>query len=81
MCTSVLTFFIYSDGQKIAKKLSKNITKETVKARKLLDEFNVCSSQIDPHFPPVMLGEILTPTSKFWQSPHKQSEPIPVSVT
>lgn len=71
---------MYSDGQKIAKKLSKSITKETVKARKLLDEFNVSSSQIDSNFSPVMLGEVLTPTSKFWQCPHQQSEQIPLSV-
>lgn len=27
-----------------------------------------------------MLGEVLTPTSKFWQGPHQQFEQIPLSV-
>ena len=42
----------YQEGQKIAKKLSKNISKETCNAKNLLDEYNAVSTQVEVLCPP-----------------------------
>lgn len=64
-----------ADGQKIAIKLSKGITKETCKAEQLLDEYNAACSQIEQSCPSLSLGEILAPTSDFWQFPCPKQVP------
>ena len=55
-----------TDGQTIAKKLSKNISKETNKLRVCLKEYNATSMQVDPKCPMLMLSDILSPTCNFW---------------
>ena len=81
----VVVFFIpflllIIDGQKIAKKLCKGITKETCTARKLLDALNTSLSQADETFVPLALADVLSPVSEFWQCPNQASSEIPVSI-
>ena len=54
------------DGQKIAKRLSKNITKETAAARKILTDYN---SIVSPSTGSInTLEEVLSPDSGFWNN-------------
>ena len=68
------------DGQKIAKKLSKGITKETSTAKRLLDELNASLSQVNDSFVRISLDEVLSSVSEFWQSPSQASKLIPFSI-
>ena len=54
------------DGQKIAKRLSNGIDKETRRAGKLLEDYNTVSSHIQPSFSPLHLHDVLSPDSIFW---------------
>ena len=47
-----------ADGQKIAKKLSLQISKETKKIKELLPEFNACHVVVSKH-EPLQLQEVL----------------------
>ena len=60
----VITFCV--DGQKIAKRLSVGITKETVIARKLLSDYNTCC--LVANGIPVALEEVVSPDAVFWQN-------------
>ena len=68
------------DGQKIAKKLCKGITKETYKAKKLLEELNASLSEADESFAPLSLANVLSPISEYWQCPNESSNQIPFSI-
>ena len=72
-------FIFIIDGQKIAKKLSKGITKETSTARKFLEELNNVS-QTDEAFVPLHLEDVLSPESEFWQCPQATASEIPVNI-
>ena len=54
---------IYIDGQKIAKKLSNGIDKETSRAGQLLDDYNAGSSEVEPYFSPLLFSDVLSPDS------------------
>ena len=56
---------MHADGQKIAKKLSTSISKETKRAKQLLVEYNEACSELH-HQSPTSLLEILSPSSDFW---------------
>ena len=56
------------DGQKIAKRLSVSITKETKTAKKLLQEYNAAASAINDAHVPICVEEALLPDSDFWQT-------------
>ena len=56
------------DGQKIAKRLSSSITKETRKTKQLLEEYNTVSSQVSTQYIPASTSEVFSTTSDFWQS-------------
>ena len=56
----------HADGQRIAKRLSTSIGRETTTARKLLKEYNDVSSMV-LHSHVLTEVEILSPDSKFWQ--------------
>lgn len=56
------------DGQKIAKRLSVNITKETRTAKKLLQEYNTAASAVNDAHIPINVEEALLPDSDFWQT-------------
>jgi len=58
--------FYHLDGQKIAKKLSRGISKETNRTRQLLDEYNA-TLQAQGCFAPVSVSDVLSLSSKFWQ--------------
>ena len=60
-----LGYLIHADGQKIAKKLSTSISKETKRAKQLLVEYNEACSELH-HQSPTSLLEILSPSSDFW---------------
>ena len=53
------------DGQKIAKRLSKNITKETGTARNILVDYNSVLSTFGKET--CSLQEVLCPDAKFWE--------------
>lgn len=57
--------FCHADGQKIAKRLSKSITKETATARNILDNYNSILSTIGDE--PCSLQDVLCPDAKFWE--------------
>ena len=67
------------DGQKITKKLSKGITKDTSTARKFLEELNNIS-QTDEAVVPLCLDDVLSPESEFWQCPRATASEIPVNI-
>ena len=54
------------DGQKIARRLSSGIDKETRRARKLLEDYNIVSSHILPSLSPLNLQDVLSPDDIFW---------------
>ena len=60
------------DGQKIAKRLSASITKETSTARKLLEEYNVAAAQVKETYIPLTEDEVLNS----WQ-PAVESSKLP----
>lgn len=70
-----------TDGQAIAKKLSKNISKETNKLRVYLEKYNAASLQVDPKYPTLMLSEILSPTCDLWMPTLYTSVSTNVSTT
>lgn len=61
---------IHIDGQKIAKRLSSSITKETKKAKDLLEEYNATCLQLNitREQSPLELHEVLPINSEFWQA-------------
>ena len=65
---------IIVDGQKTAKRLSRNITKETATARSILVEYNTILSTVANESGQCSLQEVLSPDSKFWDS-QQRSEP------
>ena len=56
------------DGQKIAKKLSVGITKETKRYKTLLEEYNLAGHELQSTDPQASLSDILVPNSDFWNS-------------
>lgn len=56
------------DGQKIAKKLSSSISKETRAAKRLLDEYDAAAYEMDMSKPLPSLQEVLSLESEFWMS-------------
>ena len=64
------------DGQKIAKRLSANITKETSTAKKLLQEYNAAASVVKEAHIPICVEEVLLPDSDFWQPAVPSSSPL-----
>lgn len=74
--------FYHLDGQKIAKKLSRGISKETNRTRQLLDEYNA-TLQAQGCFAPVSVSDVLSLSSKFWQDGdvlQKGHEEVPFSI-
>ena len=61
------------DGQKIAKKLSTSISKETRAAKRLLDEYVAAAYEIDKSKPLPSVQEVLSLNSDFWMSRHHVS--------
>ena len=59
---------LHTDGQKIAKRLCKGISRESSKAKQVLEEYNAVSSQIESSFQSLSLEEVLSPTCSIWQS-------------
>lgn len=57
-----------ADGQKIAKKLCSSIAKETKRCRSILGDFNACILELNGDAP-VVLSDVLSLTSKFWNQP------------
>ena len=53
------------DGQKMAKKLSVGITKETKRRKTLLEEHNLAGRELQSTDP---LSDILVPNSDFWNN-------------
>ena len=68
------------DGQKIAQRLSKRISKETNKAKQLLQDYNSVSSAISPTFTPVSLMDILSPDTDMWQSTQNTASTVPLNL-
>lgn len=56
----------YADGQKIAKKLCCNITKETKRVKTLLEDYNSALFELQTGDLPVSMSEILSLSSDFW---------------
>ena len=80
---SITFYSIPADGQKIAKKLSSSITKETKKAKQLHQAYISTYAQLDEHYNDVSFADILAVDSSFWQSPleeGKSSYGIPFSL-
>ena len=50
------------DGQKIAKKLSRQVTNETKRLRVLLEEYNICQLIVNSSSTQITLDEALDPT-------------------
>ena len=62
----MLSIIIILDGQKIAKRLSANISKETKSIRKLVDEYNsIATSTNDSHIP-VNMSDAMALDSAFY---------------
>ena len=57
---------LHADGQKIAKRLASQITKEMKKITSLLDEYNRVESSLQHNRQ--SLPDVLNPTSEFWLS-------------
>ena len=57
-----LLFIVHVDGQKIAKKLSHQVTNETKKLRMLLEEYNICQLIVNGTSTQITLDEALDPT-------------------
>ena len=70
-CCVIISPYI-TDGQKIARRLSISITKETGNARKLLSDYCAASSLVGSSIQ-VTLAEVLSPDSDFWKTPPPQS--------
>ena len=51
--------FLIKDGQRIAKRLSSSVNKETSRARQLLNDYNTVSSEIATSFSPLILSDVL----------------------
>lgn len=79
--TSAHISLCHADGQKIAKKLSRGISKETNRARQFLDEYNAIL-QAEGCFAPVPVSEVLSLSSKFWydEGMQKGCEKVPLSI-
>ena len=60
-----LHWLLLIDGQKIAKRLSTSITKETTLARKLLSDYNTLTGSSTK----VTLAEVLSLDADFWKNP------------
>ena len=55
------------DGQRIAKRLSSSVNKETSRARQLLNDYNTVSSEISTSFSPLILSDVLPADADIWQ--------------
>lgn len=63
----ILGHNLFLDGQKIAKKLASNISKETKKASQLLGDYDTAYSQLsDSTLCPTLLPDALNLSSDFW---------------
>ena len=72
----------HADGQKIAKKLSRGISKETDRARQFLDEYNAIL-RAEGCFAAVPVSEVLSLSLKFWcdgDCLQKGCEKVPLSI-
>ena len=79
--TSTHISLCHADGQKIAKKLSRGISKETNRARQFVDEYNAIL-QAEGCFTPVPVSEALSLSSKFWydEGMQKGCKKVPLSI-
>ena len=68
---------MYTDGQKIAKRLSAGISKETRKAKELLEDYNATCAQIDDSYCPTLLADLLQTDSTFWKSVCNSEDEVP----
>lgn len=59
---------VIADGQKIAKRLSMAIKKESKKTKGLLDEYTATSSQLTEQYTSVSVSEVASMSSEFWVS-------------
>ena len=72
---------LHTDGQKIAKKLCKGVSRESSKAKQVLEEYNAVSSQIESSFQSLSLEDVLSPTCSIWQNlSYDNSSQIPFSI-
>ena len=71
-----------TDGQKIAKRLSAGVSKETNRARQLLSDYNAVSSEISPSFSPLLLSDVLSPDDDIWKQHewHHTNSTVPSSL-
>ena len=73
----IRTLHCVLDGQKIAKRLSSSINKETNTAKKLLHEYNVASSVVNDVHVAFSTNDILSLDSNFWQPTMSSSSKLP----
>jgi len=72
------------DGQKIAKRISKQIGKEGTKIKQLMDQYNTCAV-LSSEPEQLTLPTVLDPTSQFWSSHSSlhvqsyESGPVPLA--
>ena len=66
--------YYHVDGQKVAKRISKQIGKETIKVKRLLEQFNACCSVLSSDdLEQVTLVSVLDPAGLFWTA-HSNSK-------
>ena len=58
-------YLLHADGQKIAKKLSRQVTSETKRLRTLLEEYNTCQLVVSSSLIQITLDEALDPEVLF----------------
>ena len=58
----------YTDGHKIAQKLSKQINQQTKQLHSALDRYNMASSVLNPSSSPVPFSAVLSLDAPFWKS-------------
>lgn len=89
VCLTVGELVVYSNyvyitslPKMIAKRLSSNITKESRKARRIIEEFNAISYELHENHVPLLLVDVLSPSSEFWQTATTDSfsETVPFAV-
>ena len=58
----IITYSNVAEGQKIAKKLSSRINKETITLQSLLEDYNACGISNDPYSDHLCLPDVLNPS-------------------
>lgn len=77
---SIIVLMCNVDGQKIAKKMSKQITKQTSTINNIVKKVNNARSVIDSSSGPVDISDVLKPDGSFWKSAKMYNESIPSDV-